>query len=41
MTSGDYSPGFYREYARQYAQVAEEFRQSVYIKSSHALLKHD
>ena len=41
MTSGDYSPGFYREYARQYAQVAEEFRQSVYIKSSHALLKPD
>jgi SAM-dependent methyltransferase len=41
MTSGDYSPGFYREYARQYAQVAEEFRQSVYVKSSHPKLKHD
>ena len=41
MTSGDFSPGFYREYARKYAQVAQEFRQSVYVKSSHAQLKHD
>lgn len=37
----DYSPGFYREHAWQYAQVAAEFRQSVYLKSSHPKLRHD
>ena len=41
MTLGDYSPAFYRKYARQYASVSEEFRQSVYLKSSHPRLKHD
>lgn len=41
MTLPDYSPGFYREHARQYAQVAAEFRQSVYLKSSHPKLQHD
>ena len=41
MTLPDYSPGFYREHARQYARVAAEFRQSVYLKSSHPKLRHD
>ena len=41
MTLGDFSPAFYRKYARQYARVSEEFRQSVYLKSSHPRLKHD
>ena len=41
MTLGDYSPTFYRKYAQQYASVSEEFRQSVYLKSSHPRLKHD
>ena len=37
----DYSPGFYREHAWRYARVAAEFRQSVYLKSSHPKLRHD
>lgn len=41
MTLPDYSPGFYREHAQQYAQVAADFRQSVYLKSSHPKLQHD
>ncbi len=41
MTSPDYSPEFYRQYADRYARVAEEFRQSVYIRSSHPHLKND
>ena len=41
MTSPDYSADFYRHHAEQYAQVAEEFRQSVYLKSSHPALKND
>ena len=41
MPLPDYSPGFYREYAWQYARVAREFRQSVYLSSSHPGLKHD
>ena len=41
MTLPDYSPVFYREHARQYAQVAADFRQSVYLKSSHPKLQHD
>ena len=41
MTLGDYSPAFYRKYAQQYTSVSEEFRQSVYLKSSHPQLKHD
>ncbi len=41
MTSADYSADFYRLHAHQYAQVAQEWRQSVYIKSSHPALKND
>ena len=41
MTSADYSADFYRHHAHQYAQVALEWRQSVYIKSSHPALKND
>ncbi len=41
MTSPDYSADFYRHHARQYAQVAQEWRQSVYIKSSHPALQND
>ncbi|MCZ6866438.1 MAG: class I SAM-dependent methyltransferase [Chloroflexi bacterium] len=41
MTTPDYSADFYRTNARQYAQVAQEWRQSVYIKSSHPGLQHD
>lgn len=37
----DYSPSFYRNHADQYAQIASEFIQSVYIKSSHPNLRHD
>ena len=40
-TLEDYSPAFYRKYAQQYTSVSEEFRQSVYLKSSHPQLKHD
>jgi len=40
-TSPDYSPEFYRHHAQQYAQVAQEFRQSVYLESSHSALKND
>ena len=32
MASVDYSAAFYRHYARQYAQVSHEFRQSVYLR---------
>ena len=41
MNSPDYSADFYRHHSRQYAQVSEEFRQSVYIKSSHRALNND
>ena len=41
MTSADYSADFYRHHASQYAQVAQEWRQSVYIKSSHTALQND
>ncbi len=41
MTSPDYSADFYRHHAQQYAQVAQEWRQSVYIKSSHPALQND
>ena len=41
MTSTDYSPEFYRDQANRYSQVAHEFVQSVYLKSSHPGLKHD
>ena len=41
MNSADYSAEFYRHHSRQYAQVSEEFRQSVYIKSSHRALNND
>ena len=41
MTSADYSADLYRHHAHQYAQVALEWRQSVYMKSSHPALKND
>lgn len=41
MTTPDYSPEFYRDHANRYSQVAHEFLQSVYLKSSHPGLKHD
>ena len=41
MTSSDYSVDFYKEHAQQYAYVAREFLQSVYVKSSHPALKND
>ena len=41
MTQIDYSTEFYRKHAHEYAQVAEQFLQSVYNKSSHPNLKHD
>ena len=37
----DYSPDFYRDYAMQYARVADQFRQSMYLKTSHPRLRHD
>ncbi len=37
----DYSEGFYRNHARRYAEVAHQFLQSVYIKSSHPALNND
>jgi SAM-dependent methyltransferase len=41
MTTSYYSEHFYREHAQQYAYVAKEFLQSVYVKSSHPGLKND
>ena len=41
MTLPPYSPEFYRRYAEQYALVAHEWRQSVYINSSHPGLQND
>jgi ubiquinone/menaquinone biosynthesis C-methylase UbiE len=41
MTLPAYSTEFYRLYAEQYALVAHEWRQSVYIKSSHSGLRND
>ena len=41
MTSPDYSTEFYRQYAQEYARVADQFLQSVYLKSSHTSLKDD
>ena len=35
MTLPGYSPDFYRHYAQRNAQVADQFLQSVYTKSSH------
>ena len=37
----DYSEQFYQHYARRYAEVAHQFLQSVYVKSSHPALKND
>ena len=37
----DYSEQFYRQNARRYAEVAHQFLQSVYVKSSHPALKND
>lgn len=41
MTLPDYSPDFYRHYAREYSTISHEFRQSTYIKSSHPALQND
>ena len=41
MTSQDMSAEFYRNHASQYATVAHEFRQSVYVRSSHPSLRND
>lgn len=40
-SESDYSERFYREHAGRYADVAHQFLQSVYIKSSHPALKSD
>lgn len=37
----DYSEKFYTRHAARYAEVARQFLQSVYIKSSHPALKND
>jgi len=37
----DYSERFYQQNARRYAEVAHQFLQSVYVKSSHPALKND
>jgi hypothetical protein len=37
----DYSEGFYRHTARRYAEVAHQFLQSVYVRSSHPALSND
>ncbi|PKB79207.1 MAG: hypothetical protein BZY88_14495 [SAR202 cluster bacterium Io17-Chloro-G9] len=39
--SVDYSEDFYRDHAQRYSEVAHQFLQSVYIKSSHPSLKGD
>ena len=39
--SADYSEDFYRHYAQRYSEVAHQFLQSVYVKSSHPALKGD
>ena len=41
MPSTDYSEDFYRDHAQRYSEVAHQFLQSVYIKSSHPTLKGD
>ena len=41
VTPPDYSSNFYRHYARQYAQVSDQFLQSVYSKTSHPSLTND
>ena len=37
----DFSERFYQSYATRYAEVAHQFLQSIYIKSSHPALKSD
>ncbi|MDH3598345.1 MAG: class I SAM-dependent methyltransferase [Candidatus Tectomicrobia bacterium] len=37
----DFSERFYQTHARRYAEVAHQFLQSIYIKSSHPALKSD
>lgn len=37
----DFSERFYQVHARRYAEVAHQFLQSIYIKSSHPALKSD
>ena len=39
--SADFSAEFYRHHAERYLEVAHQFLQSVYIKSSHPALKGD
>jgi SAM-dependent methyltransferase len=41
VTLPDYSTEFYRLHAKQYALVAHEWRQSVYVRSSHPGLQND
>ena len=41
MTTTDYSEDFYRHHAQRYSEVAHQFLQSVYIKSSIPTLKGD
>ena len=38
---GDFSPAFYKAYSQRYAEVAHQFLQSVYVKSSHPALTGD
>ncbi|MBD3307077.1 methyltransferase domain-containing protein [candidate division KSB3 bacterium] len=37
----NYSETFYADHAERYAEVAHEYRQSIYLESSHPLLKGD
>ena len=39
--SPDYSAGFYRHHAQEYARISERFLQSVYSKTSHEKLRND
>lgn len=41
QSTPDYSESFYKVHAERYADVAEQFLQSVYIKSSHTALRTD
>lgn len=40
-SKSEYSPAFYSRHAERYAQVSHELLQSVYINSTHPLLKND
>ena len=41
VIASDYSEDFYRHHAQRYSDVAHQFLQSIYIKSSHPALKGD